>query len=223
MPPLLFFPAENLQVVFDTRDMLQLHSPVQAFEQLRAPVDVEILASVFLQIARDLSQQRFCPFIEPAVRVRSRQLGAGVAELEYLVRHEAQRQHEIDAPGCDRAARHAVVLGFVRILHDREASALTDVAQADRSVRACTCQHDANGSSIVRACQCAQEMIDGRALIAALFQLRKPQMRVDRVQIGIRGYDIDVVRLEGHGGVHLRHRHRRGGLQSLRQVTFVVR
>ena len=75
----------------------------------------------------------------------------------------------------------------------------------------------------MRLGQRAEKVIDRGALLTPLLQLRHTQMGVNRVQIGIRWNDIDLVRFQRHRLGDLAHRHVNMRLEEFGQVALVLR
>src|SRR5262249_45609338 len=129
---------------------------------------------------------------------------------------------EVDRAGRNRAARHAVELRFFGVLRDRETTALLDVAQAQRSIRAGAGQYDTDCGTVMGGGESPQEMVDGCTLEATCFQLRQPQVCINRIQVRVWRYDVYPIAFQWDGGCHLLDGHGRVLLQQLRQVTFVL-
>ena len=108
------------------------------------------------------------------------------------------RQHEIDGAGHDRAARHAVIVGLVRILHDDEPAFLLDRLQPEAAVAAGSRQDHADRAFAKLFRQRAQEKVERQARAVALARLREAQGAVADRKIGARRNDIDMLALERH-------------------------
>ena len=72
----------------------------------------------------------------------------------------ARRGNDVDHPGRDGAAGHAVEARFRRILDRDQAALVPDRAHAERAVGAHPGEDDANAASLVLRRQFAQEPID---------------------------------------------------------------
>ncbi len=90
--------------------------------------------------------------------------GRGMGERGQRVRDLRRRENEVGDPRGDRAARHAVVLRFGRILHDHQAAALLDRRQAEAAVAAGAGQDDAHGPVRVVLRQGLEQEVEGQAL-----------------------------------------------------------
>jgi hypothetical protein len=79
------------------------------------------------------------------------------------------------ATGTDGAG-HAVVLCFVRILHNGEAPALFDFAEPEGTVAPRAGDDHADRLAIVTAGERAEEMVDRGPLLAALFEISQTEV-----------------------------------------------
>ena len=108
------------------------------------------------------------------------------------------RQHEVDGAGHDRAARHAVILGLVRVLHDDEPAFLLDRLQPQAAVAAGSRQDHADRAFAKLFRQRAQEKVERQASAVALVRRREAQgARADR-KISARRNEIDMLGLDRH-------------------------
>ena len=69
----------------------------------------------------------------------------------------------------------------------------------------------------------SKEMVDGSPFSALLFELGKPQVRINRAQVRIRRDYINVIGLDRDGARHLLHWDLDVRLQEIRQMTLVLR
>src|SRR6185503_3329804 len=95
--------------------------------------------------------------------------------------------------------RHSVKLSFVRVLNDNEASFRLDVFQSKRAVGTSTGQNDANRLAVVSAGKGSKKMVDRGTRAPLAFQFRKPQMSIDRAEIGIGRNHVNIVRQKCRG------------------------
>ena len=82
-------------------------------------------------------------------------------------------EHEVDGAGRDRAARHAVILGLVRILRDDESALLLDRLQPQAAVAAGSRQDHADRAFAKFFRQRAQEEVERQARAMPLARLRE--------------------------------------------------
>ena len=76
--------------------------------------------------------------------------------------------------------------------------------------------------AVVRLGQRAEKVVDRGPLLTPLLQLRQTQMRVNRVQIGVRRNDIDLVRLQRQRLCDLAHGNVNVGLEDFGQVALML-
>ena len=124
------------------------------------------------------------------------------------VRH---RQHEIDGAGHDRAARHAVIAGFVGILRDDQAALFLDRLQTEAAVGAGAREDHADRALPQFLGQGPQQKIERQTRAVTRLRLREAQVALADGQIGPGRNDIQVVALDRHPVGGLPHRHRRCG------------
>ncbi|MGF6745395.1 hypothetical protein OKW36_001031 [Paraburkholderia sp. MM5482-R1] len=200
--------AVDLQPAFDT-------------PQNRSPfVMSEIVCGAGAQNHHDFAQRALGRLVDRVflglVRLRGRQMDfpRGGPQIEQPLRHLGRGHHEVGHAGRDCAARHAVVFGLGRVLHERDAAHFLDARQADRAVRARSRHHDAYRAFAVRLGERAEKQIDARAA-SFLGQLpRDAQVAVDHDHLE-RGRDqIDVVRFDRRGACDLLHGHAGDFLQQ---------
>ena len=105
-------------------------------------------------------------------------LSAGAARaavLEDRVRNLRRGKHQIDRAGQDRAARHAVITGLLRILRDHQAALFLDRLQPGAAVGAGSRKDDADGAGAEFLGQRMQQEIERQARAMALLRLRQTQ------------------------------------------------
>jgi len=127
--------------------------------------------------------------------------------FELAMRNFSHRQYEVDGAGRDRAARHTVKGGLLRILGDDEPAFFADRLEPDAAVGAGPRQDDANRALAIGICQRTQEKIEGHPRAVRHLRLRKPQHAVAHRKIGLWRDDIHTVALDRHAIGGLRHLH----------------
>jgi hypothetical protein len=213
--------SQHLEIRRQRLQLLELHSSLDATQDGGALVLAEVMTRARADQGEDLVQDAL--LVRPQlVAVRGqRDARRPVGQALQLVGDDRERQHQVDHAGGDRAARHAVELGVLGRLHDRDAAGLLDPAQAQAAVGPRAGEHDADGLPVVRRRQRAEEVIDRRPLPRARLELRQAQVRVDRVEVRARRDDVHAVGRELRGLADLLHRHPAGGLEQLREVALV--
>ena len=108
--------------------------------------------------------------------------------------HLLHGQREVHEPGLDRTLRHAVVLGGLRGLRERQPAVFPDRPQAGGAVGASPRENDSHGVLALILGERAEERIDGLAQTGFCW-LREPQQTPLQREHGVRRDDVDVVRL----------------------------
>ena len=123
-------------------------------------------------------------------------------------RNSGGRKHEICGAGHDGAARHAVVGGILRVLHDNEPALVAYRRQPDAAVGAAARENRADRSRAAILGERAQEEIEGHASAMPLARLCQSKRAVADRQIDPRRDDVDVIALDRHAVRRFQHRHR---------------
>src|SRR5208282_2219953 len=134
--------------------------------------------------------------------------GEGFGNLRY-------REHEVHGPRHDRAPRHAVKLGVVRILRDDEPALFLDRLQPQAAVAAGSRENDADRAVAQLFRQRAQEEVERQACTVALPRFGESQGTAADREIGTRRNEIDMLALEPHPVRCLLHLHRRMAGQQI--------
>ncbi len=103
-----------------------------------------------------------------------RQVGASgrpAGAIDQRRRNLVGRQNQIDQPGGDRAARHAVERGVFRVLGDHPATSLADRCEAQASVSACPRHHDTDRPVAAGCGQRMQQEVEGQTSAVTLIRL----------------------------------------------------
>ena len=153
---------------------------------------------------------------------------SGTNDLTALARDQRlgdlrSAEHEIDRAGRDRAARHAVIVGFAEVLGDDEAAFRLHRLQAETAVGAGSGKDHADGARSVFASQRIQEEVERKPRAVARLRPRNPQraLVVDR-QIDARRNDIDALAFDRHSVGRQQHRHRRMACEQVDHHAVVV-
>ena len=163
-------PGVSLQkadVACQILDPVDLHSPPDPAQNRGPLVASEIAAGPRAQKYQDLAERLL-------IGVRSRPLNFGERRsffgwqlqprrdaliFQKSARHLSRFEHPIDHPRVDRGARHARMLGFVRILGDREPAALLDSLDPLRAVAIQAGKHDRGRVRAVRVGERTKEHV----------------------------------------------------------------
>jgi hypothetical protein len=163
---------------------------------VRAPHQHDQLADPLLRLGRGHPAPRRVP---------------GAGDLVQLGGDRVGRQREVGPAAVDGAPGHPVELGGRGVLREGDAADLLDRLEPERSVGAGARQHDADGARGLILGQGAEEVVDRqvRAPAPSIRDRHHLQGAVQDGQVGARGDDVHVVRLDAHPV--LRGLHRGGG------------
>ncbi|RIH78425.1 hypothetical protein Mterra_03670 [Calidithermus terrae] len=219
--------AQQLEVGAQAVELVHLHPPAHPAQQRRALVAVEVVAGAHPEQREDVPQG---PPGGPGRRLGLGGLGPGLGEAQaagglhdgqQLLRQLGRRQHDVDHPGADGAARHPVVLGVLGALGHDDAVALLDPLDPQRAVGAGPREDQRDGPAAVGLGQAAEEEVDGHAPPPDELGLLEADVAVfDRQVLGGRD-DVDVLGLDGDRPGDLGDRHRRADLEDLGEVALV--
>ena len=112
--------------------------------------------------------------------------GEGFGNLRY-------REHEVHGTRHDRAPRHAVILGFVRILRDDEPALFLDRLQSQAAVAAGSREDHADRAAAELLRQRAQEEVERQARAVTLPRFREAEGATLDREISTRGNEIDML------------------------------
>ena len=107
-------------------------------------------------------------------------------------------EHEVHGAGQDRAARHAVIFGLVRILRDDEPALLLDRLQSQAAIAAGPREDHADRALAEFFGQRAQKEVERQPCAVTLARFREAQGAIADREIGARRNDIDMLGLERH-------------------------
>ncbi len=144
---------EHVQVIVQAGDSEQTHALVDARGQERRSIHAEVAPRAALEQRTKLAERAVGGTRVERFRQRAAIADDGTRDLP-------QRQHEIDDARVEGAARHAVVLGFRRILDDDETAAILDPAQPLRSIAAGAREHDADAALAMSVGKRTQHVVD---------------------------------------------------------------
>lgn len=131
------------------------------------------------------------------------------------------RQHEIDRTCRDRAARHAVVAGFLGVLCDDEPAFGADRTQAEAAVGPRPRQHHTTRPRAVVLGQRAQQEIERQPRTASGLGLRKVQDVLTDGQVCSGRDDVEVLAFDRHPVLRLPHGQGRRSGEQIHHQTFV--
>ena len=214
--------AEQLDVRREIVEPVELQPTLHAPSDGRFLVSREIAAGAIADDLEDVAQRRLAVAslvgdeITEDVRVELGQLDQARSNVGHW-------QGNVDRPGADRAAGHAVVLRISGILGDRQPAVSLDRRQAGRSVGPRSAEDDTDRAAVVHLGERPEEVVDEMASSHHVLHRRQPQVGVDCRQVPVRRDHIDAVRLERYGLGHLQDRYGRMGLEEFCEVALVVR
>ena len=194
------------ETAFDGRELV-----VAEIDAADRPQQVEDLVQ-FLLARRELGRR----FVR-AVQVRM------ARQVDELRADGARVEHEVDHPGCNGGAGHAVVLRRRRILRHRDAAGRFDLAYAQRAVGRRARQDDADRARSGSVGQRGEERVDGRvlgAIVGACAQMERP---ADDDHLRVRRNHVDVIRLDVQAVRGLHDRHRRLARQQRDERALMLR
>ncbi len=209
---------EEVEIGGEIRDAVEEETPLEAPPYRRWLVAREVDAS-------RLPHRRKDPQVVALVGAGRRHCPEGVrlrTQASELTGKTPRRQDEVDAPGRDRALRHAAVLGR-RVLRERDSALALDGFDALGSVEAAAAEHDTSGKMIAIDCEGLEEPIDGEvkaALLDPRHELQDPS--IDE-QPRVRRHHVDVVGLDASSVGRAEHRQHGDPREDFDQATVVCR
>ena len=143
--------------------------------------------------------------------------------LDQRVGHLLGRQYEIDQTGRDRASRHLVVFGRLRLLGHHHAAHELDLLQAECPVAAGPREDDADGPLVFLRRQRAKEKINRRLRTVIFGGRRKLQSPFGDGQVLVGRNDVNAIRFDRHSIRGLANGHRGLSRQQLDHQAFMRR
>ena len=210
------------EVVVRTVDLLQRHPSLDPADQRVLLVLGEIVAGLGAQQDTDLLQRLLGLGGRGGDRVRF--LAKGVGHIgEELGGHLGWRQHVVDLPSGNGAARHAVELGAFGGLGHGHAPLAFDGAHPLRAVAAGAREHDADGPLPLVLGQGAKEEVDGQPQAPRRTWLQQLQRAVKKGHVPIGGDDVRTVGLDAHPVFDLEDFHAGVALDQFAEDALVIR
>ena len=207
------------KILFQIFDLVHVHPAFEAPVNRVLFVEGKVVPGPVAQEDEDLAQRlRGVLF-----RKRQRRFGQAAGICAQRLRHLVRRLDHIDHPGRNGAARHALILGRLRILGDRHAGLGLDRSQPHGAVAAGPGQDDPHGSVLLVFRQRTEEVIDGQRHAILRGRLHEVQDAMQDRQIGAARRHIDAIRLYLHPVRGLHHRHRGAFTKQARQETDMAR
>src|SRR5208283_1372261 len=133
-------------------------------------VDAEIMPGLVSKQRDDLKERGRRSNLSGSLRVRGSGLSVNLCNNEFW--NVCDRRDDIDAAGRDRATRHPIELGLLRILRDHETAFFLDRDKPDAAVRSGPRQHDAYGLLATRFGERSQEKVERESCAATFRRLR---------------------------------------------------
>ena len=206
---------QHVEIPTDVIDSGQRHAPLDPAQQCARLVEREIVRGLRAQKIDDLGQPIRGMIVGrralPALTVEDQLptvFGEDFGNLRY-------REHEVHGPRHDRAPRHAVILGLVRILRDDEPALFLDRLQSEAAVAAGSRENDADRAVAQLFRQRAQEEVERQARAVTLPRFREAEGTALDREIGTRRNEIDMLALERHPVCCLLYLHRRMAGQQI--------
>ena len=211
---------EQLDVVADVADPVQRHPPEQPPLDGRQLVVPEVDAADRLEHVVDPLQVVGRHIV--IVGEGRRRHVAAHAELRQLGADRRRRQHQIDHPGVDRGARHAVVLRRLRRLREREAAGALHVGQPDGAVAGGARQDHGDAPLLHRLGKGHEEGVDRRMAGPIRRPRREMQLGAAHRHLHVRRDHVDVPGLDPHAFLGLHHGQRGLDGEQRHQRALVV-
>jgi hypothetical protein len=126
-------------------------------------------------------------------------------------------------PGAfgERRARHGVVGGLGRILHEHEPTGFLDCLHADRTVAPASREHDGKAIAVLLG-ERSEKQVDGCATPPRLIEGRRRDRALGDAEPAIGWDHVDVIRFERHRVRHLLDGHAGAGGEDCRQHAPVL-
>jgi len=135
------------------------------------------------------------------------------------VRDFCQGQDEINGAGRNRAERHAVIFGLLRLLDDDQATGRLDRSCSLAAVGGCSREDDADCALPDSLGQGAQQKIERHPHDCGASKMKRAVAYGDEMA---RWNDTHRIGLESHAFARFKHRHRGGGRQQLNHLALVA-
>jgi hypothetical protein len=142
---------------------------------------------------------------------------------DQLRRHLGRRQHEVDQPGGDRAARHPIVLGGFGVLRHHHAALALDRPQPQRTIASRARQHDADRPLVLVLGQGSKEEVDRQPQASRCGRFQQLQGTIQKGHVPVGRNDVGTVRLNRHPVLDLEDLHPRVAFDQIRKHALVVR
>src|SRR6202048_2727686 len=199
--------ADRVQIDTDVLDRRHRHPPFDLAQERALLVEGEIVRGARAQEVDDhvqpgigaVAQRWFCA-LWFGVRL--------AAEFDEGRRDLGDWKHEISGAGHDSAARHTVVGGILRILHNNEPALVLYCHQPEAAVGAGARQNRADGSFAAIFSKRTEEEIEGHARTVPLARFRELKRACADRKIDPRRDEIDLIALDRHVLRRLQHLHR---------------
>jgi hypothetical protein len=136
-------------------------------------------------------------------------------EFDERFRDFRDREHEVDRAGRHRAARHAVIIGLVRVLRDDEPAFFLHGFQPEAAVGPRSREDHADGARADIGRERMQQKVEGQPRAMARLGPREMQGAVLDGEIGAGRNDVEMLRLDRHSLRCLPHAHRRVAGQQI--------
>ncbi len=209
--------GEKLELTWILPQPVEIPTTVIGTGQRHAPLDPPQQCAwlVKREIVRGLGMQKIDNLSQPIWGMTVRRQSLPPTVFGEYFGNLADRQHLVHGARHDRAPRHAVIFGVVRILHDDEPALLLNRLQSEAAIAARSRKDHADRAFAELFRQRAQEEVERQARAVTLRRLRESQGTAADREIGTRRNEIDMLALERHPVCCLLHRHRRMAGQQI--------
>ena len=203
-------------------DPRHAHAPFDPALQRTGLVEREIMPRLRAQKIDDCGQARLLPRRRLQPGAHPGRAHAPLVGRE-RVRNPGDGKHKIHRAGQDRVARHPVVAGLLRVLHDDQPVPLPHRLQPQAAVGAGSGQDHADGARAVVRRQRRQQMVERQARAVADLRLGEMQSAAADREVAAGRDDIQVLARDRHPLCRLPYRHRGVAGQQIDHQAFVVR
>ena len=216
---LLRIRTQEAEVRIHVRHPCEQQPALKPTDDGRAPIAPEVVAGAAIHLGEDRLERLFRDATRSVRRVRRR---FGLEQAHELGAERGGAEHSIHHAGANRRERHALVIGLLGLLCQRDPADLLDSPETLRAVAAGTGEHDGSRQRTVGLGQRAKEEVDRRAVLPRWWARAELDPAVHAGKVALGRNHVDVVRLQLRGPAHLDDRHPGPRLEHLRDVALPV-
>ena len=214
---------EQVDIVIDVagRGRGERHAPRDAPDQRAALVLGEVSSCVFHQQPGDHRQPlRRCRLA--GCRTLRRAAGGTAVPFYQCGRNVCGQEHLVDIAGPNRTLRHAVGVGFGRILGQDETSCIFDGLQPLAAICAGSRKNDAHGAGFARLREAFEKEVDRMAFEPVGGLVADEQRIAGKRNVLTRSIDVHAIALKAHLVVDLAHFHVRARAEDRGHQAFMI-